>query len=86
MSKVLFLLSVYIVKCCALDLFFNSLEFTNSKDPEDCDCVPYFLCKNQTISTTGEEIIDIRFVESTLNKTKEPCSNFFILKKKITSF
>ncbi|XP_050595985.1 phenoloxidase-activating factor 2-like isoform X3 [Bombus affinis] len=28
---------------------------------EDCECVPYYLCQNGTISDNGETIIDIRF-------------------------
>lgn len=62
MAKTLFFLLVYLVQCFAFDLLLNTLEFTNSKDPDDCDCVPYFLCKNRTIKTNGDGIMDIRFV------------------------
>lgn len=30
----------------------------------DCVCVPYYLCKNQTINTDGEGLLDIRYVLS----------------------
>lgn len=48
----------------------NTLEFTNTKDPEGCDCVPYYLCKNRTIKTDGDGLIDIRFVLQLIFKYK----------------
>lgn len=38
--------------------------------PSDrCICVPYYLCRNKTINTDGEGLIDIRFKEG-------PCPNY----------
>lgn len=34
-----------------------------SQPPSDqCICVPYYLCRNKTINTDGEGLIDIRYV------------------------
>jgi len=33
--------------------------------PSDrCICVPYYLCRNKTINTDGEGLIDIRYILS----------------------
>ncbi|XP_025207828.1 phenoloxidase-activating factor 2 [Melanaphis sacchari] len=41
-----------------------------SPPPSDqCICVPYYLCRNQTINTDGEGLIDIRFKEG-------PCPDY----------
>jgi len=38
---------------------------TPSPPPSDqCICVPYYLCRNKTINTDGEGLIDIRYVSS----------------------
>jgi len=38
---------------------------TPSPPPSDqCICVPYYLCRNKTINTDGEGLIDIRYVLS----------------------
>lgn len=62
MEMIFLLLLFHLSTSFTHDLFFNTLEFTNSKDPDDCDCVPFYLCKNHTIQTNGGDIIDIRFV------------------------
>lgn len=37
----------------------NEVEPADNK--VDCECVPYYLCINNTISTTGEGLLDIRY-------------------------
>lgn len=62
MEMIFLVLLFYVSTSFTQDLFLNTLEFTNSKDPDGCDCVPFYLCKNHTIQTNGDGIIDIRFV------------------------
>jgi len=37
---------------------------TPSPPSDRCICVPYYLCRNKTINTDGEGLIDIRYVLS----------------------
>lgn len=48
----------------------NPQPTTGSTD--DCECVPYYLCKNNTIIQDGEGLLDIRMKEG-------PCASYFEL-------
>lgn len=37
---------------------------TPAPPSDQCICVPYYLCRNKTINTDGEGLIDIRYVLS----------------------
>lgn len=42
----------------------NKIEDVFKDFPIDCKCVPFYLCKNETINVYGENILDIRYVLS----------------------
>lgn len=40
-------------------------EPTNNSDiSNDCECVPFYMCTNETINVYGNEILDLRYVLS----------------------
>lgn len=38
----------------------NPVPINTEQGTGDCTCVPYYLCNNESIITTGETLIDIR--------------------------
>lgn len=42
------------------------------------ECVPYYLCKNGTVITDGEGLLDIRFGgEDNPDRSRHPCTGLF---------
>ncbi|KAK1130370.1 hypothetical protein K0M31_018502 [Melipona bicolor] len=56
----------------------NTILGTNNtkQPPGDCECVPYYQCRNGTISENGETLIDIRALSG-------PCENYLAVCCKI---
>ncbi|XP_055316160.1 phenoloxidase-activating factor 2-like [Sitodiplosis mosellana] len=63
---------------CAAIAEETALESKLSNPCEYGECVPYYLCLNGSIITSGEGILDVRFgAEDDPEPERHPCSDFF---------
>lgn len=63
------------------ELSFTEQHHLNAVFPQPCEvghCVPYYLCANGSIITSGEGILDVRIgADDDPEPQKHPCKDFF---------